>query len=179
VRRQRPIPLPEHDSRPCYLDAVASTVQRFPPDDQVRGQQRGGSPGRRGSCRTRSRAGRKSHLCEDYTTDALLSSGTSITRRTVVLREVSLPKRSAKRTPPLPHLASPIEVICSLPPGRHPRPRLGQFWHALGKHFARTGRMTAKAFANGQRKLKLASDTRSVFLDDICQTGAISSSQVI
>src|SRR5947209_15283510 len=35
-------------------------------------------------------------------------------RRKVVLREVSIPKRSANRTPPLPHVARPIEVICSL-----------------------------------------------------------------
>src|SRR5256885_13344889 len=35
-------------------------------------------------------------------------------RRKVVLREVSIPKRSANRTPPLPQVARPIDVICSL-----------------------------------------------------------------
>src|SRR2546427_1143637 len=35
-------------------------------------------------------------------------------RRKVVLREVSIPKRSANRTPPLPQVARPMEVICSL-----------------------------------------------------------------
>src|SRR5947199_6175891 len=37
----------------------------------------------------------------------------SIMRRKVVLREVSIPKRLANRTPPLPQVARPIEVICS------------------------------------------------------------------
>src|SRR5260370_39593695 len=36
------------------------------------------------------------------TTEALAASGTSIMRRKVVLREVSIPKQSANRTPPLP-----------------------------------------------------------------------------
>ena len=49
-----------------------------------------------------------------YTTDALASSGTSMMRRKVVLREVCTPKRAAKRTPPLPQVARPIEVMCSL-----------------------------------------------------------------
>src|SRR5436309_5802682 len=49
-----------------------------------------------------------------YTTDALASSDTSIIRRKVVLREVSMPKRSANRTPPLPQVARPIDVMCSL-----------------------------------------------------------------
>jgi hypothetical protein len=35
-------------------------------------------------------------------------------RRKVVLREVCTPKRAAKRTPPLPQVARPIEVMCSL-----------------------------------------------------------------
>ena len=47
-------------------------------------------------------------------TDPLASSGISITRRKVVLREVSIPKRSANRTPPLPQVARPRDVICSL-----------------------------------------------------------------
>src|SRR5205807_1234683 len=49
-----------------------------------------------------------------YTTDALASSGTSIMRRKVVLREVFIPKRSPNRTPPLPQVARPMDVICSL-----------------------------------------------------------------
>src|SRR6266849_8556297 len=34
-------------------------------------------------------------------------------RRKIVLREVSTPKRLPNRTPPLPQVARPIEVICS------------------------------------------------------------------
>ena len=49
-----------------------------------------------------------------YTTDARDSSGMSIMRRKVVLREVSIPNRSPNRTPPLPQVARPIDVICSL-----------------------------------------------------------------
>src|SRR5947209_476735 len=49
-----------------------------------------------------------------YTTDARASSGISMIRRKVVLREVAIPKRSPNRTPPLPQVARPMEVICSL-----------------------------------------------------------------
>lgn len=47
--------------------------------------------------------------------------------------------------------------------GRHACPWLGKPLEALGKHFLRTVRVAAKEFAHRKLKLKLASDTRSVF----------------
>src|SRR5438105_15033138 len=45
-------------------------------------------------------------------TDPVEASGRAIMRRKIAWRVVGIPNRAAKRVPPLPLVASPMEVIC-------------------------------------------------------------------
>src|SRR5437763_14593124 len=95
-------------------------------------------------------------------TEPVETGGTCIILHKIVWREVSIPKRAANRTPPLPQVAKPMEVICSpcrtviLAHGSTKAGRRGV------KDLALTTRITAVEFANLEQELNSLSSTGSI-----------------
>ena len=80
-----------------------------------------------------------------------------------------MPKRVAKRVPPLPHAGGQPDAGDLLTvPHRHPSPGLHEVREPFRKDLALTERITTVEFAHGERKLDRASPTRN-----ITQTAAI------
>ena len=73
-----------------------------------------------------------------------------------------MPKRAAKRVPPLPQVASPMQVICSqcrIVIRAHGSTKSGS---RSRRDFALAERITTVEFAHGERKLDRATPTRNI-----------------
>ena len=83
-------------------------------------------------------------------------------RRRSVWREVCIPKRAAKRVPPLPQVASPMQVICSLCRIVIRAQGETSSGSRSRRDLALTERITTGEFAHGERKLDRATPTRNI-----------------